>query len=214
MPGPLYVYAIVPAHAAVPRLVRRRLECVGVRGVAAVVERARRRRAPSIRALREQYRVIARLHEAIGAILPVRFGALVDEEELARILALRRGTLAAALRKVRGRSQMTVRVRGERPAAPAVRPPATGTDYLLSRAQSRRRALSPLATALLSSVASLAAAEAIEAGSGTVEVVHHWKLSAQSIPAGRGLRHVTRSYQRVPSNGPDAGVRSRNDHPL
>jgi hypothetical protein len=169
----LYVYAIVRSGIRLPRIPGHAIERVDIGTFAAVAERRRTARPLSEKTLRDQFRVVERLHERVDAILPVRFGAFVDEEELRRIVTLRRRALAVALRKVRKKSQMTVRLLG-RPAArlPAAAA-ATGTQYLLARAESARPAVSPLAETIRRAVARLAAAEAIDPGRGSIELTLH-----------------------------------------
>jgi len=169
----LYVYAIVRSDVRLPRIAGHRIERVELGGVAAAAERRTKAGPLSEKSLRDQYRVIARLHARVDAILPVRFGALVNADELARIVALRRRTLVAALRNVRNRSQMTVRLIGS-PIEPAPGPGATtGTEYLLARVESSRPALPPAAETIRRSVARLVAAESIERGRGSIALTLH-----------------------------------------
>ncbi len=74
--------------------------------------------------LRGHDAIVRRLAGATDALLPVRYGALLaDEEGLARALAPRAAELIDALGLVQGREQMTLRVYGE---PPPVQDPATG----------------------------------------------------------------------------------------
>src|SRR4030095_4304996 len=62
-------------------------------------------------ALREHDRAIRRVTAITDTVLPMRFGSVVDEElELARPLEPAKAALEAALVRVAGREQMTVRV--------------------------------------------------------------------------------------------------------
>ena len=95
-------------------------------------------------ALREHDRAIRRMTAIADAVLPMRFGSMVDEElDLARRVEPAEATLEAALVRVAGREQMTVRVyerqaRGEEVTRIAA-PPAAAADlgpgarYLLER---------------------------------------------------------------------------------
>jgi hypothetical protein len=88
------------------------------------------------------------LAERFPAIIPVRFGTWMAEEELLVTLSSRRAAFAVALAGVRGRVQMTVRVvrSGDRassasaredvgpPLSGAVQASMTGRDYLRARA--------------------------------------------------------------------------------
>jgi hypothetical protein len=94
-------------------------------------------------ALREHDRAIRRMTAVTDAVLPMRFGSMVDGElELARRLEPAEAALEAALVRVAGREQMTVRVyegqaRAEestRSAAPAAAADlGPGARYLLER---------------------------------------------------------------------------------
>ncbi|MGE0443643.1 MAG: GvpL/GvpF family gas vesicle protein [Vicinamibacterales bacterium] len=125
----LRVYAVVPGATRAPG---GPLRLVTVGRLAAAVERGRVRAATprNLVAYDRQMRVLA---DRAAAILPARFNTIVaDEEEIATILRLRRARLGAALKNVRGRVQMTVRV----PVAPVGRAlpgSAPGTAYLRSR---------------------------------------------------------------------------------
>jgi len=123
-----------------------------VLAVAGVVDRAP---GASTAALRGHDEVVRRLAESARAILPARFGTVLeDESALRRTLALRQVDLRDALRAVAGCAQMTLRVFGPpvgagvaaSPALRAARPPAapaTGTGYLLARAHARHREGAP-----------------------------------------------------------------------
>jgi hypothetical protein len=114
----------------------------GVLAVAGAVTRAPDVSADALRAHDEVVRRLARMSRAI---LPVRFGTVLeDEPALRRALGAQRPALREALRAVAGCSQMTVRLFGPVPraaAAPAdVAAPAaqSGTAFLLARARARR----------------------------------------------------------------------------
>jgi hypothetical protein len=183
----LYVYAIVEPGVRLPRVAGHRIERVELGGVAAAAERRTKAPPLSEKALRDQYRVVASVHQRVNAIVPVRFGALVERDELERIASLRGRMLVAALRNVKGKSQMTVRLLGSAPARPPAMPAASGTDYLLSRAESNRPAVPPLADAIRRSVAAIVSAESIDPGRESIEVtINHL------VPNGRLARYRSR----------------------
>lgn len=95
----------------------------------------------------------------VTAVLPVRFGEKVrDEEELRELLEPRAADLVAALGKVRGCEQMTLRVFGD-PAPPPEIQGGPGTRYL----EARRRAYAlPEIEPLLERLRPLVRAERIE----------------------------------------------------
>ena len=131
------VYAITSSRA-VPDLPGLRVVRVGA--LAAFVTDARRASAPTPVNLRRYHRTIAAISDAMPAVLPVRFGTTLAESELALTLRTRADSLIGALRRVRGRVQMTVRLTG----APTEKNPvplraarmatASGREYLIARA--------------------------------------------------------------------------------
>jgi Gas vesicle synthesis protein GvpL/GvpF len=173
--GSLYVYALLERRLRSLRLSGRRIEFVSFGSIAAAVER--RKAVPKIseRSLREQHRIVTRLLELSPAMLPVRFGTLVDAGELGRIITLRRSALKTALRRVRGKAQMTIRVFG--PAVGQAPNPAiaarSGTEYLQSRAGARPLTL-PWMIAIRRAVQTVVSAERAEGGHGAVQgTLHH-----------------------------------------
>jgi hypothetical protein len=144
--------AAMPPIGPIAGVARERLRAVRVGTITAIVGHVRRAPAPEESALRRFDRVVRRLFVAVPALLPARFGTCFDTlDELTTVLRLRQASLRRALREVRGRAQMTVRVigAGGQPAGPL--PPssrrqrtgrgtraASGTDYLRDRAARER----------------------------------------------------------------------------
>lgn len=84
-------------------------------------------------ALREQHAIVTALADRVDPLLPARFGSRITPATLDASLRPSIDVLVAALDRVRGRRQMTVRLIGP-PAPPARRGPArTGTAYLKER---------------------------------------------------------------------------------
>jgi hypothetical protein len=113
--------------------------------------------------LRAHEAAVRRLADACAALLPVRFGATVENVDLAS----REAELVEALALVRGREQMTLRVYGE-----AKHPErSSGTAYL----ESLRRARSvPEIEPLRAALADLVRAERAEVHGGSlVASVYH-----------------------------------------
>ena len=107
--------------------------------------------ALSADALRAHDAAVRRIAEAAPACLPARFGASAnDEAALLKAVAGREAELEEALRLVRGREQMTLRLHGETFFTP--RPPTSGgpgTRYLEERRRARALPeLDPLRAAL------------------------------------------------------------------
>lgn len=108
----LLVYAIVDGAKVPPAVAEpgSRLRAITVGRLAAVVGHRRNAPAPTPRNIRQYHRTMAAIADAVPAILPARFGTLVGEEELSFILRMRAVSLRNALRRVRGRVQMTIRI--------------------------------------------------------------------------------------------------------
>ena len=174
----VYVFALVERPpAATGKTVRigsRRIEFMPVRGIYAAVERRRAQPRISEASLRGQHDVVVKLARRCEAILPVRFGAWVDEGELERLVKAREELLGAALATVRNREQMTVRLftDNERPIARATAG-ASGTAYLKARRAAATPKLTRLASSIRRAVATLAAQERLDAGRGRMLLAMH-----------------------------------------
>ena len=145
----LYVYALVakaPSAGLGRGMSGEALRVVNCGRLLAVVGDTSARPPVTSTALREHDRAIRRITAVMDAVLPMRFGSMVDEElELARHLEPAEAALEAALVLVAGREQMTVRVyerkvraeEGPRIAAPpaAAANLGPGARYLLERRQ-------------------------------------------------------------------------------
>ena len=118
----LYVFALAAGKAGTFSAAGHRIEFVKADAVYAAVERLDERPAVSEAALRTQHDIVARIAAKVDAILPARFGSLVDVEELERVVALRRDAIRDALDLVRGRAQMTVRLFDAEAAVPLAHP--------------------------------------------------------------------------------------------
>jgi len=161
----LYVYALSGGSAAPFAAHGHRIEFMEFGNVHAAVERSADRPAISETALRTQHEIVIRISASVDDVLPVRFGARVEEEELGQLVAMRRDVIHRALDLVRGRVQMTVRIRGEEPshegtAAPTITP-STGTAYLEARRAAAARPLTPMAMAVAAAVRHLAVSEKV-----------------------------------------------------
>jgi hypothetical protein len=106
------VYAITRARRA-PRLTGargERLVALTVSRLSALVAPSTRPWLPAAATMRRYHQAIARAAEALPAILPARFGTVMEADEVAFVLRSRTGPLAAALTHVRGRVQVTIRL--------------------------------------------------------------------------------------------------------
>ena len=175
----LYVYGFVPdSKTAAGELTvgGHRIELLAIAGLEVAVERLDERPAISESALRRQHAIVTRLARRFDAVLPARFGSLVTLDDLERIVALRTADLRKALRKVRGRTQMTLRIVTS-PAAvtsvPSVDRPTSGTAYLASRRAVLSGTRPPAARALTRGIGTLLHDERIETtGPGRTSIFH------------------------------------------
>jgi hypothetical protein len=186
---PLCVYAIVGRSSSRRTLIRASdaggasVRPVNARATAAVVSDCRGSVSPTAQALRDHDRIVRRIAKMAPAILPVRFGTLVESERsLVRLLDVWSDDLQKALALVDRRCQMTLRlfaptgaaappeeggVAGEdaqniehaEAAQTAARP---GTSYLMRRSQEQAAAqLAPELEPLREAFASIVAAERV-----------------------------------------------------
>lgn len=127
------LYAIADCDSAsAPARTRagRSLKAVGQGApVAILAERAE----PSVEALWDYDRTLAELMDR-HAVLPARYGTVVEEEDAATMLRQRREEFAQALERVRGADELSVTWRIDAPAAD----PRSGRDYLLRRLEAER----------------------------------------------------------------------------
>ena len=210
----VYVYALLNQRARSIRAGERRLGivecCQSPRGnIYAAVERREDLRELSESSLKEQHDIVAMLARQFDAILPARFGALIEQPALLRIVQLRRQILQDALARVRGHEQMTVRVFGvESMASGGEVPPITGTDYLERRRAAHHSPLPAVVERIRTHVKSITALESIEGGSPNVRAVMH-----HLIPRGRSADYVglvqeagsgTAGTDRITVSGPFA----------
>lgn len=160
---------IVIAIAGAREARRAAVDAVTVKNIAAIVEERATAPKPTERALKARMSRLAALEAAGLTILPVRFGTTVaSATELRALLRPQAAVLEKALADLRGRRQMTVRVRGERARLSR----RTGVAYLASLA---RAAKLPEADPLRKAVASLVVDERVESGAraGFAGTVHH-----------------------------------------
>lgn len=156
-------------------------------------------------ALKKHDAVIARLANAVPAILPVRFGTLMEMDEIEEALQERDTEIAAAFALVRGRVQFSWRdtrearreARGSRREARGA--PDSGTEYLRRAARAASPAPPPVFRTVRDTLRSLVAEE---------------RFQSPTTPLPGALYHlVDRGSQeryRLVANklaSPDAGLR-------
>ena len=181
---PWYVFALVDAvpKGTPGKGLTGNLSLREVPGGLAVVERRADVPPMEFGTLQKHQAVVARLCERVPAILPVRFGTLLEGEEIEEVLQERDDEIAEAFSVVRRRVQFTWRRTKDTKEAKEtkeqrtkehrtkehrtkerVRDPRgeaeTGTEYLLRAARAKSPAPPPAFRALRSKVAPLVAAE-------------------------------------------------------
>lgn len=167
--SPLYLYVFVESAADIPAMegiLRERLRMVRCGELLVVTGEIETTPTITPETLAAQDAVVRRLGEQAEAILPVRFGETVrDEEELCKLLKPRAASLLQALERVRGCEQMTLRVFGS-PDPPPPEPPedtGPGTRYLEAKRREIERTRSlPEIEPLLDRLHPLVRAERIE----------------------------------------------------
>lgn len=156
----LYLYAMIDEEPDLAGEPLRLLRCGDLRIVAGETEPAL-----TPESLAVQDALVRRLSERVTALLPIRFGEKVrDEEELRKLLEPRAADLRAALDKVRGCGQMTLRAFGDpAPQPDPVDEGGPGTRYLEARRREIERAHSlPEIQSLLERLKPWVRAERIE----------------------------------------------------
>lgn len=172
----LYVFALTSGPAKPLSHAGRRIEFVEVAGVHAAIERVRQRPAMTEDELRAQHDIVMKIAGAVNAILPVRFGAIVDATELETLVSMRRAAILEALDRVSGRVQMTVRVFAPGaetlPRAEPAGRPASGAEYLEQRRSQAAAVPAGGAAAVSQAVRGFVVDERTQRGQGRI----HWTL--------------------------------------
>jgi hypothetical protein len=167
----LYVYALTDRRIRSWTNAGRRIQSVEVAPVFVVCERRRTSPPLTEAELRRQYAVVHRIAETAPALLPARFGSLVDEQELATIIGSRSGVLCKALDHVSGKVQMTVRLAVG--VGAVTRKPRSGRAYLEERRSGHIANLPPSARELVDRLRTLAVDEKVHAGRPGVVAIYH-----------------------------------------
>ena len=189
------VYAIVSEESALDdglRLVR-------CGEVSAVVGEAEAVVTPE--ALAAHDAVIRRLADRFEALLPVRFGERVkDEDDLAKLLTPRAPRFAEALERVRGCAQMTLRVFGDPEPAQEPDEGGPGTRYL----EARRRARSlPEIEPLLDALRPLLKDErTVRHDQGSYFGTAYHLVRREDVPAYLSMVESVETGRRVTVSGP------------
>lgn len=171
-----YVYALVDEKVPARRIRGRSIHAVAAGGVFAMAERAAAAPALSEETLVRQHEIVTALANRSSAILPARFGSLLADDELRRVIDLQRDRIREAFDLVRGCEQMTLRLIGEGardvPAAAAgagAGPP--GTRYLKQRRAAAGYPLPRAVSRISKALRPFVQAERSEPGQGGVRAM-------------------------------------------
>ena len=201
-----YVFALVDAvpSSRPGKGIGGALSILPVGDAFAVVERRADIPPVAFGSLEKHQDVVTRMAASVPAILPVRFGTLLEREALDEALAERDDELASAFALVRGRVQFTWRKRDARGEARGANRPApdafaalgaSGTDYLRHAARAAKPAPPAAWRALRSKLSPLFAAERYQPATTTLpESLYHLVDRASSVryaTVGAGLQHAT-----------------------
>lgn len=182
---PWYVFAFVDAapSGAKGKGLSGPLGLRRVPGGFAVVERRADVPPAEFGSLKRHHDVVARLASRVPAIIPVRFGTLLDDDGIHEALDERGEDLAAAFAAVRDRVQLTwrrrPRVDTQHPKIARRRPTTdvaaeSGRDYLRRVAKAANPAPPAAWRVLRAKLKPLISAERYQAGSGSVpEALYH-----------------------------------------
>jgi hypothetical protein len=202
-----YVFALVdqPLSGRQGRGLAGALASRRVPGGFAIVERRGDVPPAEFGTLKAHHAVVARIADAVPAVLPVRFGTLLEMEEIEEALREREDEVAEAFAAVRGRVQFTWRraarsARGGRDAAGA--PGAqSGTDYLRGLAAAARPMPPAAFKAVRETLRGLVAAERFQTGTASVpDSLYHlversgerrYRLAADTLAAANAALRVT-----------------------
>jgi hypothetical protein len=201
---PWYVFALVDGtpSGAKGRGLSGPLGLRKIPGGFAVVERRADIPPAEFGSLKLHHDVVAKLASRVDAILPVRFGTLLDADAIDEALDERDEEIADAFAVVRGRVQFTWRRAGsgKREAGSRKREAGSrklvgsGTEYLLRAARAARPAPPAAWRGLRAKLAPLVAAERYQpASSALPESLYHLVArdkSARYSTMGAALRHA------------------------
>lgn len=204
---PWYVFALVDATPSGAKLkgLSGPLGLRKIPGGFAVVERRADVPPAEFGSLKRHHDVVAQLASRVDAILPVRFGTLLDGDAIEEVLDERDEEIAEAFDAVRGRVQFTWRKAGSgKPGAGSRKQGAgsgklgpSGTEFLKQAARAAKPVPPAAWRALRGKLAPLVASERYQpAGPALPETLYHLVARDKSIrysTVGAALQHGNRA---------------------
>ena len=182
----VYVFAFTSESAPPRRYAERRIEFIEVAGLHAAIQRVAERPSVTEDELRAQHDIVMDIAGVVNAILPVRFGALVDIRELETLVSIRRESIRQALKRVSARVQMTVRVFGTGAVTArsiAAGPtPGSGAAYLEQRRLQAAVVPTGDAAAVSRAIGGLVTEERTERGQGRVQWTLYHLVDRSALP--------------------------------
>lgn len=199
---PLYVIALTDTDVPRWSFASRAFRSVKIAsGLYAVCETRDEPPPPTDDELRLQHAAVIALSRRVEALLPARFGSLIDRAALARMFDGHLEQIREALDDVRSRVQMTVRVLGRRPPSASPAANASGRDYLTARHRALEPPLPPAAAKVLEQLEPLVVRSRREHGGGQLLATVYHLVNAKDVARyKRAARGVTAA--RVVVTGP------------
>ena len=178
----LYVYGLtVPGLPAKLTVLRHPLRTLRLSGIEAIVEPMTSRPEPTIESLQTQQEIVTRLAARVPALVPARFGSIMKEASLRSLVETQHDAIAAALRRVTGCAQMTIRVFGTSDLpAPAVLRAASGTAFLEQR-RARAHYLPAEVDVIRTQLGRYVREERVEPGARTLRVTVFHLVARESV---------------------------------
>jgi len=205
---PLYVFALMDAapSGSGGRGLNAAVTFRRVTGVFAAVERRADVPPIALGSLTSHQRIVERLAARVPAILPVRFGTLLTLEALKETLEERDDELTEALDLVRGRRQMTWRLRTAS-AEPRQRSPrspvSSGTEYLQRATRAATSTPSPAFRSVRACTGRLAIAERHQQQTSTLpESLYHLIDNGRADEYLQAARDLRASARALTVSGP------------
>jgi hypothetical protein len=209
-----YVFAVVDAvpHGSAGKGLRAPLTIRRVGAASIVVERRADVPPAEFGALRRHQAVLARIADRVPAILPVRFGTLLEDEELEQALGERDEEIAEAFAIVRDRVQFTWRRAGQgaqgqraKGLGPGLRvaEPLSGREYLKRLARSKHPAPPAAFRAVRAKLGALVSLEKYQPAAATMpDSLYHLVDRDVAVRYQRAGDALTRSTPALTLSGP------------